>query len=311
MSYHIGSFNIRDFNYSSQDSKGESIKRDFEKISEIIISEKFDVIAIQEVNSESAIKHLTNVLNKRKNLFREYDFAFGGDMPTHSKDPERYGFIWNIKRFRLLDVPNKKNPMYYINAGGVNLQRPPYYARFTSRGMLGGSNFELRLVNIHILDADRELDKINEFDVLVRNVLPRICDHQQLSRSCEMMPAYTILLGDYNICLNKGNRAEFKIERITQTNYTGKNRSYITVQEKPTSLRVANEQQTIEECYANNFDHFTYEDDLEARLRISDINRVDALEKYFNSEKTPSEKLSSYREKVSDHVPIIMNFDLK
>ena len=68
MSYHIGSFNIRDFNYSNQSSDGEKLKRDFDKIAEIIINEKFDVVAVQEVNSRSAIEHLTNVLNRRKNL---------------------------------------------------------------------------------------------------------------------------------------------------------------------------------------------------------------------------------------------------
>lgn len=311
MSYHIGSFNIRDFNFSSESKSGESIKRDFDKIAEIIVSEKFDVVAIQEVNSKIAIEHLTDVLNRRKNLMREYEFSYGENMPTHSKDPERYGFIWNSKRLRLLNIPGKINPTYYTNAGGVNLQRPPYYARFTARGMLGGSNFELRLVNIHILDAAKEADRIEEFDVLLKKVLPRICDHQELPLLGEMMPAYTILTGDYNIVLNKGPRAEIRIDSITKTNYTGKNRYFKTVQEQPTSLRMANNQKTVEECYANNYDHFSYEYDLLQKLKLSEACRVDALEKYFKDSNTPEEKLKAYREKVSDHVPIGMNLDLK
>lgn len=306
MSYHIGSFNIRDFNYSNQTQDGETLNRDFSKIAEIIIKEGFDVVGIQEVNSESPIRHLTQILNQHKNLLREYQYSFGADMPTHSKDPERYGFIWNIKRLRLL-----KDPTYYTNAGGVTLQRPPYYARFTARGMLGGSNFELRLVNVHILDSKREAERIDEFDILVKQVLPRICDHQSLPNSLEMMPAYTFLLGDYNICLNKGPRAEIKIDSITGTNYTGKKRYFKTVQEMPTSLRMVNNQQTVEDCYANNYDHFSYEMDLISKLKISNVSRVDALNKYFSSEKTPVEKLDGYRKKVSDHVPISMDIDLK
>lgn len=312
MSYHIGSFNIRDFNYSNTSKNGEEIERDFNKIAEIIINEDFDVVAIQEVNAESPLKHLTGVLNRKHKRFdREYSYAYGGDMPTRSKDPERYGFIWNNKRLRLLEIPRKKNPSYYQNAGGITLQRPPYYARFTARGMYGGTNFELRLVNVHILDSKYEPDRIAEFDILVKQVLPRICDHQELSADMEMMPSYTFLLGDYNICLNKGPKAVFRIDQITPTNYTGRHRDFVTVQEDSTSLRQVKEQTDIESCYANNYDHFTYEMNLQNRLKISEARRVEALSKYFPDENEPAMKLQKYREKVSDHVPIQIHIDLK
>lgn len=135
MSYHLGSFNIRDFNLSNKSKDGEKLKRDFRKIAQIIAEENFDVVAIQEVNAEVALKHLTEILNAEyKTLNREYKYEFGGNMPTHSNDRERYGFIWNAKRLKLKEIPGKKNPAYYQNAGGITLQRPPYYARFTARG---------------------------------------------------------------------------------------------------------------------------------------------------------------------------------
>lgn len=309
MGYRIGSFNIRDFNFSNQTSDNERIQRDFHKIAEIIIREKFDVIAVQEVNAEIAIKYLTTILNLSKTSAREYAYDFGADMPTHSKDPERYGFIWNTKRLRLREFPYKKNPQYYINAGGTQLQRPAYYARFTARGLLGGSNFELRLINVHIKDASSEAERIREFDILVKQVLPRICDLQGVSSDLEMMPAYTFLLGDYNLALNKGPRAQIKIETITKSQYTGKSRYFITVQEDPTSLRLPSEQETIEECYANNYDHFTYETDLDTKLDLQ-AERVDALTQYILEESDPIGKLESYRKKVSDHVPIKMDISL-
>ena len=43
MSYIIGSYNLRDFNFSnkSTDESNEELKRDFNKIAKIIIEEKF------------------------------------------------------------------------------------------------------------------------------------------------------------------------------------------------------------------------------------------------------------------------------
>ena len=215
MSHIIGSFNLRDFNFANKSTDGteEEIKRDCEKIAKIIIEEGFDVVALQELNAPLPLKYLTNILNKYKNITRVYACVFGTDMPNQSgsKDPERYGFIWNSKRLRLLKTTKNNNPGYYQNAGAISLIRPPYYARFTARGMLSGSNFEIRLVNTHIKDATREEDRIKEFDVLVKQVLPRICSHQEISEDGEQMPAYTFLLGDYNIVLNKSESEFFLI----------------------------------------------------------------------------------------------------
>ena len=60
MSYIIGSFNLRDFNYSnsSNDGTDEKLNRNFDKIAKIILNENFDVIALQEINAPSALNHL-------------------------------------------------------------------------------------------------------------------------------------------------------------------------------------------------------------------------------------------------------------
>ena len=318
MSYVIGSFNLRDFNFANKSADGtnEKVERDFQKIAHIILSEQFDVIALQELNSELALQYLTSVLNRSKTLTCEYECVFGEKMHDGksslgpSRDPERYGFIWNAKRLRLLQTRRNNNPGYYRNAGANDLIRPPYYARFTARGMLNGSNFELRIVNTHIRDASCEADRITEFDVLVRKVLPRICDHQEISEAGEIMPAYTFLVGDYNLALNKGERAVYRIEKITPTSYTGRLRSYHTVQEEATTLKHPKDQQTIEACYNNNYDHFTYEIDLDTKLQIVP-QRVEALTKYFPEEIEPVSKLTEYRKKVSDHVPIKLTVDLR
>lgn len=311
MSYYIGSFNIRDFNYSNASSDGESIQRDFNKIAEIIIKENFDIVAVQEVNSESAINHLGDILNrKKKDYMHSWACDFSGKAATSISDPEGYGFIWNSERIRLLDLSPKKNPSFYNSAGGRGVLRPPYYGRFTARGMKGGSNFEIRIVNVHIKDSKSEIERIAEFNTLVKNVLPRICDHNGLSINNEVMPAYTFLAGDYNLRLDKGDRASIRIQGITPTNYTGRYRYYKTVIEDKTSLRKPASQESIGECYANNYDHFTYELELIKKLKL-EANRVDALTKYFGEVNSPEDKLDLYRKKVSDHVPIKMIMSLK
>ena len=83
------------------------------------------------------------------------------------------------------------------------------------------------------------------------------------------------------------------------------------MQERETSLRMPHEQQSLGECYANNYDHFTYEMDLIGKLKMKEANRVEALTKYFPEETEIVNKLQSYREKVSDHVPIKLSIDLK
>ena len=310
MDYVIGSFNIRDFNYSNQSLDGEKIARDFEKIAQIINKEDFAVVGIQEVNAESPVRHLTHILNMNKSIMQEWEYVYSGQASKEVSDPEGYAFIWNAKKLRLLNVPRNNNPRFYENAGGVTLLRPPYYARFTARGLIGGTNFELRLLNVHIRDAISEIDRIKEFDILVKQVLPRCCDHTEMSIDNEVMPANTFMLGDYNLRLDKGPRAQIRIESITDTNYTGKRRYYKSVQEEPTSLRQVAEQQCIGDCYANNYDHFTYEYDLIKKLTLHE-ERVEALGAYFSSEKEPSKMLQSYRTKISDHVPIKMNVGLK
>lgn len=314
MSYYIGSFNIRDFNFAntSADGSNEKIKRNFEKIAEIIIKEKFDVIALQEINASLPLEYLIRILNRHRTPTREYDYRFGTNMPMRqgARDPERYGFIWNTKRLYLIKPRRGTNPGYYESAGALGLIRPPYYARFSARGMIGGSNFELRIVNTHIRDAAREEDRINEFNILVKQVLPRICDHQEISHNGEIMPSYTFLVGDYNLALNKSERSIYKIETVTTTNYTGKKRGYRTVQEKATSLKIPNNQQNIEECYANNYDHFTYETELDRKL-ILVPQRIEALSKYYPNVGAPVGKLKEYRAEVSDHVPIRLIVDFK
>lgn len=307
MAYNIGSFNIRDFNFSNESSDGERLQRNYEKIAKII-RDNFDIVGVQEVNSEQAVKHLTDVLNRSRNLLCEWEYRYSGQASKSSKDPEGYAFIWNSKKFRLLDVPKNNNPRWYEDAGGASLVRRPYYARFTARGMSGGSNFELRLLNIHIKFGTME-ERRRESDILLKQVLPRCCDQQGVSLIGEVMPSYTFVLGDYNLKLSDQSKSLFCIKSITPTDYTGRNRYFKTVQEMPTSLKKPDEVGDVNDCYSENYDHFSYELNLVQKMRLND-RRIEGLN-YYKDQDTVRKMLEEYRREISDHVPICLKMDLK
>ena len=317
MGYKIGSFNLRDFNFSNT-VDDERIQRDISKIAQIIDEENFDVIALQEINAEIALKYLVNILNRIKSPLKEYAYCYGTDMPRAergAKDPERFGFIWNSKRLRLVKPSRGSNPSYYQNREWKNVIRPPYYARFTARGMIGGSNFELRLINIHICFGDI-LERANELNVMLKQVLPRISDITDISADGEIMPTYTILLGDYNLTMphiTSYYGLAFLAGSVTHSDYTGRDRAYKVVQTEATTTKKPSdhfEPLTTEQCYANDYDHFSFKKKKKKKLHLKAM-RVNALEKYFTEFSKPIDKLKSYREKVSDHVPISLELNLR
>jgi len=325
MSYIIGSFNIQDFN----------LTKSFDKLAEIIISENMDVVGIQEVNSKKAVDLLVAALNRRSNLMSEWRGSFPTYPRSRDESGESYAFIWNERRLSLVDVKGKENPRLIENfsikgvPGQRELLRNPYFARFTAKGHLGGSNFEIRLINTHIrfskgirdiecLDTKEQMRK-NELDLLVKEILPYCGD----IRTGNNMPAYTFLLGDYNLCLDNSAGGACRIEAIMSGNQKTWKRLYKTVQDLPTSLRkptgdssvkddedIETEQMTeIADYYSRNYDHFSYDLSLEDKMIIRP-ERVEAVDVLYKSEEDRQERLKQYRDKISDHVPIKITIEL-
>ena len=96
MKYKIGSINLKNL------SKSTITKRDFEKIADIIRSEEFDVVALQEILSEGyALEYMI------KFYLPGWDFRC--EIPRDSTDPQKardnrgegYAFLWNTKRLKL------------------------------------------------------------------------------------------------------------------------------------------------------------------------------------------------------------------
>lgn len=323
MIYRIGSFNCR------QMGKASAMKKDLTLIARMINEEGFDVVALQEIHGKEALKPLLDTLNHES--LRGARWAGEADVEVSD-----YGFVWNEKRLRKAEtivdgVRRVYEPTIYKQyrldraQGQKALRRNPYYARFES---LRAPYVELRLINTHIrFSNDRDegegailsaVDRrLNEFDVLARALFPRIED----KRYGNNKPAYTILLGDYNLNLlrwytNSPYVPTDEEDMVYIIDGRGEKR-LLTVQDKLSTLKKLEEDPegrerekvpqtkaaTEEENFSNNFDHGTYN-----LLRMRDggvrvgASRVD-ISPYIKS-------YSDYRQTVSDHVPIIILLEL-
>ena len=304
MEYTIGSFNLCQFNFTST----ENVKKNSTRIADIIVREGFDVVALQEVNSRLALEAcLMSALGTG-----EWAYKWEEPRVYNSKYREGYAYIWRKRRLRL--VESGSNPEILSN---YNLTRPPYYARFTPKGLLGGSNFELRLINTHIAfgipknnistSSPIELRRA-EFNMLAKEVYRRVSS----KRYGNFLPAYTILMGDYNLCLMGPGP---KINKIVPID---KDRYLLTVQKEKTTVKspkstdtlIDEEGQSIDflqendtDYYSQNYDHFSYELTLLEKIDLID-SRVEALGMYYGN------NLEEYRKEISDHVPIKLKLNL-
>lgn len=322
MRYRIGSFNCRHL------GKASAGKKDLTLMAQMINGEGFDVVALQELHGKEALKLLLDALNHTK--LRGAQWA--GEADTEVSD---YGFVWNERRLRKVEtIVNGTKRIYQptiykqygldSSLGQKKFVRNPYYARFET---LRAPYIELRLINTHIRFAkgkDGEVDnspsavamRQNEFAVLSRALFPRIEDKTYGNNK----PAYTILLGDYNLNLLRGHTHSpyLWMEEVYVQDGRSEKR-LITVQDKLTTLKkpedgpkdekkkdVPIKVSTGEQHFSNNFDHCTYN-----RLRMQDGVRISAsrvnVSNYIGE---ADEAYATYLRDVSDHVPIIIELDL-
>lgn len=309
MSYKIGSFNLQEFSLK---------KKDFNKLASIIADEDFDIIAIQELLAPSALKYLTDVLNKNRKFDQKWESCFGDSKSRNILKNEYPAFIWNSKRIELIKTGYKENPMSIDNfqikniPGQIKLLRNPVIARFKPVKR----EFEIRLINVHIRYSKGNLDsevmdgqgkmRLNEFDLLTKKVLPKFTD--QVS-PLNTKTAYTFLLGDYNICLKRpGDGYIFPYipedDIVFAEERNGRTRKILTVQEDLSTLKRPKEGEDIpENIFCNNYDHFSLDEEKAGHVVASNAVRIDTVSKYYNKE------LTKYRDEISDHVPIVMEIN--
>ena len=319
MSFYIGSFNM--YKYSAFESNEES-RKDVSRIAQVIRDAQFDIVALQEVFSAEAVNRIARALGENWT-------GSWASPPSYSKvAAEGYGFIWNTNRFDLANYDGiKREPAIFnqyridISSGQRPLIRNPYYGRFVPTFM--DLRVELRLINAHILfsktssESDETLKnepsalamRRNEFRVLASALYPKLEDRVYGNN----VKAYTILLGDYNLNLKQsfafGSYLSGRLEPESIMLYDGHSvKEIITVQEDLTTLKKnpPDGSQSVDitnpTCWANNYDHFTYDKRLfeGVLIRASRVNSLDYCADY-----------NEHRKVISDHVPIRLEIDLR
>lgn len=314
MGYRLGSFNMYKFQAYRSDDK---IKKDLDNIANIISSEKFDIVAMQEIFDE---KPMNMILSR---LGGKWKGAWAKPNSRSVQAAEGYAFIWNEDRIELATSVTASGrrtyqpriyKQYKIDKkdGQKELVRNPFYGRFKPKY----ENIEIRIINTHIMFSnsgkdEHEEDVIqlgdiamrrNEYEILVKNIFMK----ENTWRYGNNLPAYTILMGDYNLNLKrdwtKGPYLEEVIE-IDDGKHTYKIR---TVQDQLTTIKnrsKLNPDEPVRE-YANNYDHFTYDEDRFSDLHPK-VNKIDSVRTYCNDD------FERHKKEISDHVPISIEIDLK
>lgn len=337
MGYKIGSFNMRNLGLATMGSKNE---RDLKLIARIIREEAFDVVALQEVLSGGKAFISTDYTKKSilMELGNNWGFEWADTESSRDFRHEGYAFLWNKRRLRLatIELEDHTTRTFYPRICRLNKQfmnRQPYYARFTpNETPVGGPFMELRLLCVHTYyGKDSKFDRAirqTELDVLIKDIYPQIADRIYKGN----MPHYTLLLGDYNVELRRPWKEELRKKENAERVLQGKApiarplslctddndiiestawgfRRIKTVQDQFTTLKSTDSGERTSpdfegRGYAHDYDHFSFEESHFAGVKMK-VHRVDAVRKYCNDD------FKQYLKKVSDHIPIMMEIELK
>ena len=295
MSYKIGSFNLQNLTVSSKSAR----EKNFKEIATIIRYERFDIVALQEVLMDEAVEKLVRALGKER-----WDYCFAPSKTCIGRS-ESYAYIWN--KTRIKPIEDDKYPMIYKRYtshnqyGKEGMVRPPCVARFEP---INGPFVEFRLINTHIafgkpVNYAEEITttalRKKEYDILTQDVYRLV----SMQRYGDNRPAYTILMGDYNLCLSSSGP---KIQDTVEV-YMAKNLFLTTVQNKKTTLKKSGTAE-VDGVYSQDYDHFTFDKCYQEKMKIKE-DRVDAIGRFYSND------VEAYRTKISDHVPIKLLIDLK
>ncbi|MBR4513627.1 MAG: hypothetical protein IKO61_01890 [Lachnospiraceae bacterium] len=314
-SYRIGSFNIQKFHENTYKKIGI--------IKKIIKDNSIDILAIQEIFSKGALDKLLAALGT------EWDGRWDSPNSRSVSAAEGYAFVWNKQR---IDLSRRKNgeafePVIhnqYPHKNGMTLIRNPFYGRFVLKA---NKMTEIRLLNTHIMfsqkreenesddhDSSEKLPgdvtkRKRELEILSKYILPKI-ENKDYDRFWNEMddicrkPCATILLGDYNLNLRASGAKDTFIDEPFFIITDGKSQKRIvTVQSDLTTLKAKPKDGGPIKGYANNFDHFTYNDLRPISTKCWAVDVPNDPQYYAGD-------LDKYKKDVSDHLMIVMELSL-
>ena len=296
----IGSFNC--LNYGRKSTKNTGIFAD------IIRKERFDIVALQEIRAREVLDSLVMYMGQNW----KYEF---------SAETCEYAFLWNSNRVELPTSTVGESNIVRVNKprifkqykknkqqGQINLRNDPYYARFILK--FDGGYTEIRLLNTHIRFSkgitESQLGEMalrrNEFSLLTETIYPKAAN----KRYGNMIPAYTILLGDYNMNLKSSLAPSPYIYDDEIVISDGDRQQIIaTVQSELTTLANTDIHNVTEtNRYVNNYDHASYDKNRYTGVSVN-VSCINAVEKYCGGD------FEKYRKYVSDHLPICIEINLK
>lgn len=329
MTVKIISFNVKNLS--------DGIGRDLNRIAQIINENEADIVCLQEVLQEGKIiegiqlkqlsgqaaaydRSLKRRLKgewdsewKEPKLRRENEAYLGGD-----KRGEGYAILWKKDKFTLPkdEYGQEVRPVIYSNykpgivGSKIGLIRDPLYARF----ILKDRPAELRIISVHfvsgksknltdVLDYGAIEMRKQEFKMVAGQIYYRV---SEMYKQIDCTSPYTIMLGDYN--LNLGTSLPLVM------GFDKKGRS---VDVNNSSFRVhnlQNEKTTLKNNLpelANSYDHFTVDTRTKSIIAPESISVIDGIHKHGGTNtQNEEENFNVYREKVSDHLPIIVTVNL-
>ena len=295
MSYIIASFNVLKMGEFSV----QQHKKDWRLIAKIIKNNNVDIVSLQEILSDRPVQELVRCLNMYGGHW-EYRFEL---KDTVRNDCEGYAFLWNRKKISLLTDNNKIYEPHIEAKWSRTLVRPPFIGRFMPCSP-ASPFIEIRIINTHIIyGKDKYSQKRNidlsalrmrraEYRKLSKQVFPSIAHN----RTGENRVAYTFITGDYNLPLSDCLLIDSEPMEERMKMQSGQ-RAKTTI-----SLEKSKEDPK-KDAYVNDYDHFSFSNH-EAEYVLS-MMRIDAPRIFCDG------NFLNYRNMVSDHVPVILKFDLK
>lgn len=295
MSITIASFNVLKMGEMAVSQR----VKDWRLIARIIKSRNSDIVSLQEVLSEKPVEELCRNLNMYGG---EWDFRFE-QKDTVRNEREGYAFLWNKKTIALLVSDGKTYEPHIEAKWSRSLIRPPFVGRFMPNTP-GAPFIEIRVINTHIIfhrdkySQQKELDlsdlqmQLREYRKLSKSVFPMIA-HE---RTGDFRVSYTFITGDYNLPLRN-------CVLIDSEPWDERIRMVSTQKEKTTISSERAKEAPQADSYVNDYDHFSFSN--HESEYVATVHRIDAPRLFCSG------NFNTYRETVSDHVPIILKLDLK
>ena len=359
MSYRIASFNIEKFGDKSIEFRyGRSGRKDLTAISEIIKTNQIDIIAIQEISHQYALKSLIEKLSlqsadeirpsAKSKLTRDiYGYTTSSWEGRWAKPAsmysdraaEGYAFVWNRRRIKLVTnyAGESFEPRIGFNLQYGKLVRPPFIGRF----MPINARYEFRIINMHFAwdkpineieleneeTVDESVKMLREqelqtvFDTVYTSLAKQQYDVNNIDKNARPLSPYTFLLGDYNLNLpGKGmgtkmshKLSEYECGDLKIVTVNGDLTTLRRVPKDPKKAEIFRNDPDPQKHLANNYDHFSYDQKRFVNNGIVEPNVfvVAAYESYKSNKTDCQQKFDVYREKISDHLPIILDVDIR